>query len=586
MAHVAPAGAARSFGLEHAVRADTRRVGRFDKFRTHLDAADSAEKAAPEPPDGPVRERGPAPNRDRLDPTPAEPRRDPSGPPDRDAVSEPPPAERGDDDTGSAGPDVRLAGEPTGATTAVQTAVLMVALAGVTPSAIAEGGTTAAQPNGIAVSASGSAAPVPSETATPVASTPPTPSPTENPVVLAGPTAPTPDPGPAEAKTSPKEVDKIIAPKTDDGVRPAPRSTGGVEVPADVDNRQKSPARDGSADQQSSPGDDTTRRRGLATDARHAVVEERIRSGSADDGVKGRPADPSTGGDAPARGPSTNARSSETNPGIQAGRNSTEFVRDANPATAATTGSTGVSGGSGDGLAAALGRFLITTAASQDGGNAATSAGLPGLPSATKTPDGAPGQSSSNTLLQVSATRGDAVDGVDNAARLLAVREGSGRYEATLQLEPPELGHLRLRIQMQHHAVSLRVEADNALAGRLIESRFGELRDALAVHGIRVDRAEVVIRGEPVGDPGSEQSQHDEGQKAGRENRHGNPTQGSTDSDADRSGQRGSADTGAQSGRDDGVAEHEIGTGSSETSHDEANTRTTSTAEPSVDLLA
>ncbi len=63
-----------------------------------------------------------------------------------------------------------------------------------------------------------------------------------------------------------------------------------------------------------------------------------------------------------------------------------------------------------------------------------------------------------------------------------------------MQLDPPELGQLKLQIQMRQQGLILRVEAQTQVVAKMIESRLVELSDALGVHGIRVDRAEVTVR--------------------------------------------------------------------------------------------
>lgn len=83
---------------------------------------------------------------------------------------------------------------------------------------------------------------------------------------------------------------------------------------------------------------------------------------------------------------------------------------------------------------------------------------------------------------------------MESTARVLLANGGSGRHQVTLRLSPGELGELRLDVRMEAGVMNLRVDADNAAAGRLIESRLGELREALSAHGISIERAEVVVR--------------------------------------------------------------------------------------------
>ncbi|MFQ5424694.1 MAG: flagellar hook-length control protein FliK [Phycisphaerae bacterium] len=188
--------------------------------------------------------------------------------------------------------------------------------------------------------------------------------------------------------------------------------------------------------------------------------------------------------------------------------------------------------GSGDGLAARIGRFLIgpmhvasgqlhAVAAHDPGGGGATPAGL------AAPPTGVSGAGSAGhtfgQILAAGADPTDATDAMDGTARLLHAAGGQGRYQASLQLDPPELGQLRVQIRMHHQAMTLRVDADNAAAGRLIGMHMGDLRDALAIHGIRVDRADVVVRSESPGQAGTH-TQYGEGSTGGHDNPSGSAT--------------------------------------------------------------
>ncbi len=109
----------------------------------------------------------------------------------------------------------------------------------------------------------------------------------------------------------------------------------------------------------------------------------------------------------------------------------------------------------------------------------------------------------------LSSNQSEAPDAVDQAARMLgAASRGGGRYQATLQLDPPELGAMRVQIRMHQQAVSLQVEVDSSRVHRLVERNLAQLREALAQHGIRVDRADVVVR-----TPDGQQAQFDRPQE-------------------------------------------------------------------------
>ena len=108
-------------------------------------------------------------------------------------------------------------------------------------------------------------------------------------------------------------------------------------------------------------------------------------------------------------------------------------------------------------------------------------------------------------------------DGPATAARVVGTSAaGPGRFQMALQLDPPELGQVRLNIQMQQQAIALHVDVESRAVARLIESRMPELHEALAAQGLRRDRTEVVVRSPSNGDAGLNQQQHRHGADAGQ----------------------------------------------------------------------
>lgn len=87
-----------------------------------------------------------------------------------------------------------------------------------------------------------------------------------------------------------------------------------------------------------------------------------------------------------------------------------------------------------------------------------------------------------------------AAGGLDAAVRLLGGASGSGKQEVTLQLDPPELGRMRLEVRMEEQTMSLRVDVQSRAVAKLVETRLPELRDALSAHGISIDKSQVIIR--------------------------------------------------------------------------------------------
>lgn len=158
-----------------------------------------------------------------------------------------------------------------------------------------------------------------------------------------------------------------------------------------------------------------------------------------------------------------------------------------------------VQNASGDGAAANIGKFLAhegdasnkTQAASSTNGfiNAVTAASS----RQTGRIDGHVSHASTTVANLLTSGTADA-EPIASTAQLLRAAGRDGHHQATLKLDPPELGQLRIDIRMHEAGMTLRVDAESAAAAKLIESRLPELKDALSVHGIRVDRSEVIVR--------------------------------------------------------------------------------------------
>jgi flagellar hook-length control protein FliK len=133
------------------------------------------------------------------------------------------------------------------------------------------------------------------------------------------------------------------------------------------------------------------------------------------------------------------------------------------------------------------------------------------------TPSGSNTIEAAGTLVgQFLTTELTGSDGPASGARVLNATAGAGRFQLAIQLEPPQLGQLRLNIQMQQQVMTLQVQAESKTAARLIESRMSELREALAVHGIRFDRADVIVKPPESQDAGLYRHPGEDGAGAGR----------------------------------------------------------------------
>jgi flagellar hook-length control protein FliK len=158
---------------------------------------------------------------------------------------------------------------------------------------------------------------------------------------------------------------------------------------------------------------------------------------------------------------------------------------------------------SGDSPAASIARFLITAPSDAGGSSPVDSAAAPATASAPSAAPLAAGGLRAHQAVagpqtavasNVLSSASNAPAGIDATARVLSASNGEGRYQVTLQLDPPDLGQLRVQVRMEQHVMTMQVDADTAASAKLIESRLSDLRDALAVHGIRLDRSDVVVR--------------------------------------------------------------------------------------------
>lgn len=174
----------------------------------------------------------------------------------------------------------------------------------------------------------------------------------------------------------------------------------------------------------------------------------------------------------------------------------------------------GVSRVEGDSAAASLAKALLASHSGELSGHApvpgttgidsnaassavnVTSPGERGIALPAKAFGALPGQPSpaATRVAELLLAQQPASSGVDAAVRLLGGSNGSGKQEVTLQLDPPELGRMRLEVRMEEQTMSLRVDVQNRAVAKLVETRLPELRDALSAHGISIDKSQVIIR--------------------------------------------------------------------------------------------
>lgn len=80
---------------------------------------------------------------------------------------------------------------------------------------------------------------------------------------------------------------------------------------------------------------------------------------------------------------------------------------------------------------------------------------------------------------------------IERIVRLLQSRVGREQSVATLRLDPPELGMIRLHMHLRAEQVSLRVEATTPAARRLLLDDLDALRRGLEAAGLRLESVDV-----------------------------------------------------------------------------------------------
>jgi flagellar hook-length control protein FliK len=201
---------------------------------------------------------------------------------------------------------------------------------------------------------------------------------------------------------------------------------------------------------------------------------------------------------------------------------SPSFDSRGNPPEHAIVARPHITGGQGDGTAASIARFLLTPSSESGTQPVAiadmnpTAAG--GTASISTNPGGQSASPTTIVATDASATVSDlltpsgSTEPIDHAARILSTSLRGGRHSAVLTLDPPELGRLRLDVHMHKDVMTLRATAETQAVARLIESRITELRDALAQHGIHIDRSQVTVRAAPAADLGGHSTANSDGQ--------------------------------------------------------------------------
>lgn len=93
---------------------------------------------------------------------------------------------------------------------------------------------------------------------------------------------------------------------------------------------------------------------------------------------------------------------------------------------------------------------------------------------------------------------------IERILRFVVRSRGGETTEATMRLDPPELGRIRVRMVWQGGNLSLELEAQNEMAQRLLRQDLDGLRRGLQHAGIQLDKAEVRSAATPESSPTSQ----------------------------------------------------------------------------------
>ena len=122
---------------------------------------------------------------------------------------------------------------------------------------------------------------------------------------------------------------------------------------------------------------------------------------------------------------------------------------------------------------------------------------------------GGPGSSGAATSAGKAQTTAKGIDltqarALNELADVVRANLGPRRSTMTLQLDPPELGRLRIDLRMEADVLTLRFEAETQAGKEALQARLTDLRSALEHHGIQVHRVDVELRTAPPADSGPE----------------------------------------------------------------------------------
>lgn len=110
--------------------------------------------------------------------------------------------------------------------------------------------------------------------------------------------------------------------------------------------------------------------------------------------------------------------------------------------------------------------------------------------------------------------------GPEDLARVVRSRLGAHHSNMTIQLDPPELGRVRVDVKMHQDMLTLRFQTETEAGQNALQGRIRELTGALEGQGVRLDRVEIEYRPPADGHRDGQSAQQQTGQEWGEPRYH------------------------------------------------------------------
>lgn len=144
----------------------------------------------------------------------------------------------------------------------------------------------------------------------------------------------------------------------------------------------------------------------------------------------------------------------------------------------------------------AAGKITAATGAARSGatargGNSTNNAISPASPTDAKSTATTRGTARGAQVADESEPQRAADANTERILRTIHFRLGEKRSTATLRMDPPELGNIKLHMDLREGQLSLQIEAESNTARRLLTEQRDALRHGLEATGIQLERFEV-----------------------------------------------------------------------------------------------